>query len=290
MQVDIAIIGHFAKDRIVFRNEVEVSSGGSVYYGAFALKMMGVSVAVITKLSQEDFGRLEELRREGILVFARPADQTTGIENIYSANMDHRTCRALGFAGPFQLEEIPPLKVRTFLIGPLMSGEVDISLIEALSERGPVALDAQGFVRVKEKEGDRLILRDWPQKAKGLGYVSTFKADDTEAQVLTGSSDLKVAAEELAAYGPKEIVLTHSKGALVYTQGKYYKAPFKPKRIKGRTGRGDTFFAAYLGKRLTAPPEEACRFAAALTSLKLERPGPFRDSLADVERFLATTA
>jgi len=57
--------------------------------------------------------------------------------------------------------------------------------------------------------------------------------------------------------------------------------------IRGRTGRGDTCFATYVARRLEVGPEEACRFAAAVTSLKMEHPGPYRGSRADVEQFLA---
>jgi len=284
-KVDIAIIGHFAKDKLVFRGKEEISSGGVVYYGGIALARLGLRVAVITKLKEEDFPSLEELRREGIEVFAQPAKQTSGMENIYSTDdMDRRICKPLGFAGPFYIEDIPDITAKTFLIGPIMVGEVDIPLIKKLSARGTVALDAQGFVRFRE--GNDIVFKDWPKKEEGLSYVNFLKVDSAEAEVLTGKRDLREAARELSAYGPKEVVLTHAKGVLVYAGGRYYEAPFRPRRLEGRTGRGDTCFATYLGRRLTSPPEEACRFAAALTSLKLERPGPFRGSLDEIEQFL----
>lgn len=287
-KVDIAIIGHFAKDRLVFRGKEEISSGGVVYYGGIALARLGLRVAVITKLKEEDFPRLEELRREGIEVFAQPAKQTSGMENIYSTDdMDRRICKPLGFAGPFHVEDIPDITAKIFLIGPIMAGEVDIPLIKKLSARGTVALDAQGFVRFRE--GNNVVFKDWPEKGEGLSYVNFLKVDSAEAEVLTGKGGFKEAARELSAYGPKEIVLTHAEGVLVYADGRYHEAPFRPRRLEGRTGRGDTCFATYLGRRLTSPPEEACRFAAALTSLKLERPGPFRGSVAEVEEFLANT-
>jgi len=54
-----------------------------------------------------------------------------------------------------------------------------------------------------------------------------------------------------------------------------------------RTGRGGTWFATYVGKRLSAPAEEACRFAAAVTTLKQERPGPWCGTMDDVAAVLA---
>ena len=285
-QVDIAMIGHFAKDKLVVRGEERNSSGGAVYYGSIALRHIGCSVAVITRLAEEDFGLLDELRDEGVLVFAWPVEETSGIENIYfTEDMDRRICKPLGFAGSFRLEEIPDIEAKVFLIGPIMAGEVNLSLVQALSRKGSLALDVQGFVRVRR--GDELVFEDWPEKEEGLACVDVLKLDSAEAEVLTGQADMRRAVEELAAYGPREIVLTHAGGVLVYADGCHYEAPFRPREIKGRTGRGDTCFAAYLGRRLTSSPEEACRFAAAVTSLKMEKPGPFRGSLRDVERYLA---
>lgn len=281
--VDIAVIGHFAKDKIIVRGEERVSSGGSVYYGAIALRRMGLRVAIITRLRLDDFELLDELRDEGILVFAQPAEETSGIENVYfTEDMDRRLCKLLGFAGPFRVDELPDVQARTFLVGPIMAGEVDIPLIRMLAAKGMVALDAQGFVRVRE--GEDLVFRDWPQKREGLALVDVLKVDTAEAEVLTGQTDVRQAMQALAAYGPSEIVLTRPQGMLVYADGEFYQAPFEPREVRGRTGRGDTCFAAYLGRRLTAGPEEACRFAAAMTSLKLERPGPFRGSVEEVER------
>jgi sugar/nucleoside kinase (ribokinase family) len=273
--IDVLIIGHFAKDKLVYKGEETTSSGGSVYYGAIALRRLGLSVAVVTRLHPADFPRLEELKQAGVHVFAAAAPHTSGIENIYyTPDMDRRLTKPLGFAGPFRVEDVPSIEARVILVGPIIAGEVDLSFVRALAARGPVALDVQGFVRVRE--GDDLVLREWPQKALGLAYVRFLKADAAEAEVLTGQTDLSHAAYELAGLGAQEVVLTHAGGLLVYVDGREYRAPFTPRNLRGRTGRGDTCFAAYLAKRLSAPPDEACRFAARVTSLKLEAPGPFR--------------
>lgn len=280
LTVDVAFIGHFARDKIIVGGKETVSSGGSVYYGALALRRLGFRVAVITRLHPDDFPYLDELKQEGIYVFATPADQTSGIENIYTTpDMDRRICRPLGFAGPFRREDIPDIRARVFLVGPIIAGEVDIPLVRELARRGPVALDVQGFVRVRE--GDALVFRDWPEKEEGLRYVRFLKVDTAEAEFLTGHEDRRTAARALAAYGPQEIILTHATGVLVYADGEYYEAPFTPRALVGRTGRGDTCFATYVAWRLKAPPEEATRVAAAVTSRKLEQPGPFQGTVEE---------
>lgn len=284
--VDIAMIGHIAKDRIVYQGHAETATGGAVYYGGMALRQLGLRVAVITRLHRNDWHLLDEMIAAGISVYATPAPETSGIENTYyTPDMDRRGCRPLGFAGPFRAEDIPPLDTRLWLIGPIIAGEVELPLLAALHGRGvPLAMDIQGFIRVRM--GDELLFRDWPEKETGLRYITYLKVDSAEAEALTGLSDMRAAAAQLANWGPREIVLTHRDGLIVYAEGEYHEAPFRPRVIRGRTGRGDTTFATYLGKRLSAAPAEACRYAAAVVSLKLEEPGPFRRPLAEVEALL----
>jgi sugar/nucleoside kinase (ribokinase family) len=64
--------------------------------------------------------------------------------------------------------------------------------------------------------------------------------------------------------------------------GKSFFEPYSNKNLKGRTGRGDTTFGAYLCRRMDYPVAESLQFAAALASIKMESPGPFRGSLKDV--------
>jgi sugar/nucleoside kinase (ribokinase family) len=274
-ELDVAIIGHFAKDKIIVNGQETVASGGSVYYGGLALRRLGLNVAVITRLARDDFARLEELTAEGIRVFARAARQTSGIANTYfTADMDRRLTRPLGDAGRFRLRDLPRIAPRLWLVGPLMVGEVDLAFIRALAARGPVALDAQGFVRIRD--GENLVFRDWVDKRDGIPYVQYLKVDQAEAEVLTGFTDRRRAAEQLAEWGAQEVVLTHAGGVLVVAPGAVSEATFAPRSLAGRTGRGDTCFAAYLAQRRIANPQEACAFAARITSLKLETPGAFR--------------
>jgi len=284
-EVDVMMIGHFAVDRLVVDGKGEMASGGGVYYGSIALRRLGVRVAVVTRLHPDDFGRLEEMRDEGVQVFAVAAPQTSGIENLYdSADMEGRVCIPLGFAGSFRAEDLPDLKARIYAIAPIIAGEVDLPLLKLLAQRGPVALDIQGFVRVRV--GNQLVFRPWPDLEEGLACVTYLKVDRAEAELLTGLTDLEAAARRLAYYGPQDVVLTQSSGLTVFAEGQIHHAPFTPRSLAGRTGRGDTCFSTYLGRRLTGSPAEATRLAAAVTTLKQETPGPWRGSLADVEALL----
>lgn len=281
---DVVLVGHFARDKDVVNGEERNVLGGAVYYGAFPLKLMGINVAVVTKVAREDLSKLAIFEKEGIPVFVKESLQTTGIKNIYSSkNPDRRKHYLLGFANPFTEEDLRHLEAKIIHIGALIRGEAPLDLVRSLSKKADLSLDVQGFVRVRE--GNRLVIKDWEEKEQALPYVKYLKADRVEAETLTGSSDMKSAAKTLAKLGPSEILITHKDGAVLFAQGKFYQAPFSPKFLKGRSGRGDTCIAAYIGKRLSLPAPEALYFAAALTTLKLEKEGPFKGKLEDVEAF-----
>ncbi len=283
--VDILMLGHLAQDQIFVDGAGGDAPGGAVYYGSIALSRLGYRVAVVTRLRREDFELLEPLKEAGVQVYATPAAETSGIANYYrSDDMERRVTRPLGFAGPIRLEDIPPITARIYAITPIIAGEVDLPLLQTLARRGPVALDVQGFVRVRE--GDALVFRPWPEMAEGLAQVMYLKVDRAEAELLTGETDLKRAARRLAQYGPREIILTQSSGVTVLAEGRFYHAPFTPRSLAGRTGRGDTCFMTYLGQRLDHDPAEATRWAAAVTTLKQEKPGPWDGDLAAVKRLL----
>lgn len=282
---DIVMIGNFAKDKLIVDGIEEISSGGGVYYGSIAIRHLGARVAVVTRLHPDDFPRLEELRAEGVEVFATPSSGTSGIANYYnSTNMETRICKPIGFGGKYTLAEIPDISTNVIMISPLFAGEIDLSLLQALSTKAPIGMDIQGFVRVPV-END-LIFQPWNDLEAGLKCLTYLKVDKAEAEYITGLSDMSASAEKLRSFGPQEIVLTQSSGVTVFADDKFFTAPFTPRSLAGRTGRGDTCFSTYIAKRLTSSVETACRWAGVVTTMKQEIPGPWKGSLEEVENIL----
>ena len=76
--------------------------------------------------------------------------------------------------------------------------------------------------------------------------MDKLKLDIVEARLLTGTDDLEKAAIIVESWGCSEIMITHSEGVLARVKGKTYYEKFSNSNVSGRTGRGDTTFAAYL--------------------------------------------
>ena len=113
----------------------------------------------------------------------------------------------------------------------------------------------QGFVRVLR--GKELKYEPWPEMEQTLAYVDILKSDMVEAEHLTGHTDILKAAQFYANLGPKEIVLTHANGVLIYTAHEQHEFLFHAATLIGRSGRGDTCVGTYTALRLSKPPREA---------------------------------
>jgi sugar/nucleoside kinase (ribokinase family) len=278
---DILMIGHITSDFLNFKGDVTSFTGGATYFASYAAKKTGARFCVLTKLAEKDFGAIEEMRKDGIEVVALPSPQTTSIENIFETDdPDKRKVRLISQADPFSPRDLPDAPVKTYYLGGLFVGEIPHDLIEDTAKKGGVALDLQAMLRTTEK--GKSFFRDWAEKEKYLPLVTYLKADSLESEVATGTTDREKAARMFYEWGAKEIVITHSSEVIVYDGKKIYRAPFNPKNLSGRTGRGDTCFGSYTGWRLQHGIEESVRFAAALTSIKMEKRGPFRGTLEDV--------
>ena len=281
---DIAFIGHYTKDTIVYPHYTRIVDGGAYFFGANVAARMGLRVAVVTRLAREDWGAVEKLERLGVTMFTRATPTSTQLRLIYPTdNLDERTIEMTSSAGPFSVQDVAEAQARAYaIVASSVRGEVPAEVVETLAARGAVlALDVQGFIRVLRN--GTLKHDDWPDKETVLRHVTVLKTNAVEAKLLTGESDRRAAARRLAGYGPREVLVTNSSGVLLYHGGTFDEVPLVPRELRGRSGRGDTCTGAYLSKRLTTSPTEALIWAAAVTSLKLEEEGPFNRDLAEVE-------
>jgi sugar/nucleoside kinase (ribokinase family) len=285
-QTDVAFMGNYTKDTIISAAGRRVVDGGAMNYGAHVAAKMGLSVAAITRLAREDWRVVEVLEHLGVEVHAEVTPQSTCLRLEYpSANVDERVIYVTSTAGAFTPEQIADVQARAFVVGASYRGEVGLEVIESLAAKGAlIAVDVQGFVRVIRN--GRLVGEAWPEKEAVLALVDILKTDAVEAEMLTGQSDIRLAAQMLAELGPGEIVLTHRDGLLVCAKGQFYEAGFFPVELVGRSGRGDTCLSAYTCRRLAASPGEATVWAAAVTSLKMEAEGPFRREIGEVEEWI----
>ena len=276
---DIICIGHITKDKIVTPKAEIYMPGGSSFYFSYGINHLGnknLSYRLLTSLAEEDMQAVHDMRAAGIQVDVIPSRHTVYFENIYEADQNVRHQRVRAKADPFTIDSVKDVEARYIVLGSLLADDFPLEVIQYLSTRGTLVVDAQGYLR--EVRGEKVYAIDWKEKREALKYIDILKVNEYEAEVLTGTAHLHKAAETLASWGVKEVLLTQgSFGSTLLADGQFYDIPaYEPLNVVDATGCGDTFVMGYVYKRAQgASVDEAGHFAAAVSTLKLEASGPF---------------
>lgn len=289
---EICCIGHITRDRIITQDPPNTvySAGGSAYYVAWAFQALphDVDFQLVTSVSREMMSEVERLREAGVSVKSFESPDNVFFENKYGKNMDNRTQRVLAKSAPFTIEQLEGIEARVFHLGTLLADDFAPEVVEYLATKGDVSIDVQGYMRYVK--GEQVYSTEWNDKLRLLKHTAILKVNEWECQTLTGITDPFVAAEQIHAWGVREVVVTlGGGGSIIYAEGKFYETPaYPPSKLVDATGCGDTYSAGYLYARAKGMSyEESGRFAAAMCTLKLEHTGPFDRTIDDVHDVLS---
>lgn len=283
---DVTFIGHMCYDEIIpYGGEAKIAPGSAVLCGAMAAIRTGKKIAAIVRMNPEEKKILQPMEDAGIDVYIVPSEETTYSKVIHpSPNVDERELVLVRDAGYFSYGELPDFESKFIHLAGISDQEFNLEFIKDLNEKSGASLssDMQSFVRQVNLESREISFSDVADKQEIVSLLDKVKLDIVEAEILTGTTDLSKAAKIIAGWGTKEVIITQSDGVLALADGDEYYEKFSNKSIVGRTGRGDTTFASYLCRRIDHDPLQSLKFAAALVSLKMEKPGPFSGTIDDV--------
>jgi sugar/nucleoside kinase (ribokinase family) len=282
---DIVFMGHVTVDEIEApEGSARRVPGGAPFFGAFATCSAKKRIAVVTRMAEEDKHLLEPLKAVGIDVYLQPAHSTTHMRVVHpTGNVDERSMYQTANAGFFVSADIPPIESCLIHLGALTDSEFTLGFMRDLKQRGfRLSVDMQSFVRQVDPESGVIHFRDVPGKREIVGLAEIVKLDIIEAEILTGTRNLEEAGMLVEEWGAIETILTCSDGVFARYKGDTFFERFSNRNSQGRTGRGDTVMGAYLVRRIDHDVQVSLSFAAALASIKMETPGPFRGSLEDV--------
>jgi sugar/nucleoside kinase (ribokinase family) len=289
MNYDITFVGHMCYDEIIpFGGKPVVAPGSAVLCGAMVAARVGKKVAAVVKMAKKDEKILQPMKDVGVDTYLIPGAETTYSRVLHeSANVDERKLTIVKTAGLIAVGDVPKLNSTCVHLAGISDTEFDMPLMKGLKARGhSLSADMQSFVRHVTPVTHDIEFSDVVNKKDIAAMMDKLKLDIVEARILTGTEDLEKAAIIVESWGCPEIMITHSQGVLARAKGKTYYEKFSNSNISGRTGRGDTTFSAYLSWRLDHDPKESLKFAAALVSIKMETPGPFKGTLEDVTKRL----
>jgi sugar/nucleoside kinase (ribokinase family) len=283
---DVVCLGNYTKDTIITPAGTRYVDGGGAKYAAYAARAFNLKVAIVTRLAREDIHVAARFLLDGIDCYPTFTPYSTLMCLEYpTLDPDIRTLSVKSVAGTIQASDVEPLSMHAAVINSSLRGEVGLDVIRVLKDKKVLlAADMQGFVRVLK--GIDLVYAPWEEMEATLPYLDVLKSDAVEAAFLTGEKDIFKAAKIFASMGAREIVLTHKDGLLIHAGGMFHEMGFYPTRLDGRSGRGDTCIGTYVAMRLSKDPLQAGIWAAALTSLKMEKLGPFDRPIADIEELI----
>jgi len=282
---DIIFLGHMCYDEITpYMGRTRVSPGSAVFCSAMAAVGTGKRVAAVVKMALADEAILQPMRDAYVDTYVIPAEQTTYSVVIHpEPDVDVRKLILKKSAGKIRIGEVPPLGARCLHLAGISDTEFDMDLIVGLADRRySLSADMQSFVRQVDPVTGEIAFRDVPSKQAIVERLDKVKLDAVEAKILTGCDDIEQAALRFEQWGCPEIMITRADGVLARAGQRTYFERFSHRNHMGRTGRGDTVFAAYLGRRLDCEVAESLKFAAALVSIKMESHGPFLGTMKDV--------
>ena len=283
-QYDITFVGHMCYDEVAYYNkEGYTAPGSAVLCGAAVAARIGKKVALVTRLAKKDEHILDALKEVGVDCYVTFSEETSWMYVGHpSDNMEERDMILKQTAGPFHIEDFPEIESKAVHLAGISNTEFTLEFMQGLKEKGyRISVDLQSFVRQAHPETRAVSYGDDDRKRKIVALMDRIKLDVTEAQILTGTDDLEEASKIISSWGCPEVVLTKSAGVQANVNGEMLWEQFSNKSVIGRTGRGDTTFAAYLSARLENDPVYSLKFAASLVSLKMEKVGPYSGNMQD---------
>lgn len=286
-QFEIALLGPVSRDfNIEPDGSCVIEVGGAIVYSPYAARTAGANCIAVVKGGAD----LPEVRArfadfDGELRLL-PGEKMTSIENRYfDLSHEQRSSSLKSQADPFSIDDLTGISADIYHLGGLVVGDFSDAFVRDVAKQGETALDVQCVLRHGIPGAGEMTYEDWVGKRDVLPTVTYLKADAKEALILTGTEDRHKGARMLQGWGPREVFISYHNQMLVYDGRTFYECDYEPLSLAGRTGRGDTVFAAYLGYRLRHDIAEALRLSTALVVLKMQKIGPYMGTPEEVRAY-----
>ncbi|MHC1592208.1 MAG: PfkB family carbohydrate kinase [Candidatus Helarchaeales archaeon] len=273
---DIVIIGHACIDN--FRDPPASRLGGTVLYGGLTAANLGKKVGIVTPISSSLTDEmLAPFKHPNITLHSIPTKIQTEFTHVLHG--DVRTLALEKKSPDISADLIPRdfFNTKLCFIAPICN-EVELSVLESYSsQKVPIALELQGFVRKFDKNGRVTLKKTWneaPRYLKHVKYVKGARAEALSCLGLGPKTDMLEIVRQLSNLGPEVVVITSGReGSHVYRKNFLIHIPPMHQHCVDRTGAGDTFFTAFILHAMDTKDEDMLAtglFASAAASFVIE--------------------
>jgi len=220
--------------------------GGSAPYIGLSASQFDINSAIVSVVG-DDFpiGYLEMLNRKNI--------DTSGIEIVkggktffwkgkYHNDLNSRDTliTELNVLADFKPVVPENYKETDFLMLGNLHPSIQMSVVKQIPKRPKlVVLDTMNY----------WMNNTWDELLEVLKKIDVITINDEEARQLSGEYSLVKAAQRIAKFGPKYVVIKKGEhGALLFHEGNIFFAPALPlEEVFDPTGAGDTFAGGFIG-------------------------------------------
>ena len=263
-------------------NSTSLSFGGDALNEAVVLSQLGAKVELISKVGNDEAGKrvLDFLQEKQVDIAGVMVEDglETGInivlvtpdsERVFLTNPNGSLRKLCEGDVTEQLGDVADIVcMASMFVSPLL----DVPAMERI------------FQRIKSKPG-RILVADMTTAKNGetladiegiLKYIDYIIPNETEAERLTGESDVYRNAELFLEHGASCVIIKRgSKGCLIRTRERQIEVPaYAHAKLVDTTGAGDSFVAGFIrGLKNGMSLEECGRFGCAVASCTVEKMG-----------------
>lgn len=259
-KADVLVVGHAVKDRIIdFQRQMSPreSLGGPVSYSSIALKSLGFTPHIITKVG-DDFPATYStilLQNGGIDLRPFMANGQKSTSFKIDRSSDVRKLWLLAKCSEISeldflkyVKTVPGINQARSVVINTVAGELSLSLLSDFVKHFDHSfVDAQGFARAFAEDG-QVSMKNGIDISQ-LSGIEFLKADSEELRSLTGTKELEASISMISKFVKYLILTDDSSTALIY-EGRNWKMRTKPPSVKitDTTGAGDIFLAIFAAK------------------------------------------
>lgn len=160
------------------RREGEFSIGGAVVYSSYAALAGGNHVGILIKSAPREkmIPYILPVHTEDIY-WLRSDSETTSIRNQFLDDKhERRSTTALAQGSTITVAELPEgISAKIYQLAGLMKGDYEDDIIKVLAQRGKVALDMQGYLRVPDSSTKEMVYHDWDRKQEYFPHITYLK-------------------------------------------------------------------------------------------------------------------
>ena len=242
--MSVLVVGSVALDSVEtpFGQVTEVLGGSAVYFSVAASRFTNVRlVAVVGKDFPDEYIQLLRERgvdRAGLQIVDGRTFRWVGSYD-YDLNVTHTHDTQLNVFGDFHPVLPDTYRDSRLLFLANIHPDLQYEVLRQMPQAELTMMDTMNFWIEGARESLLRVMRE----------VDIVTMNESEARMLTGKSNLVVAAGEILKLGPKILLVKKGEyGAVMFSEHGYFVAPAYPlEEVIDPTGAGDSFAGGFLG-------------------------------------------